>query len=84
MCPPITFHNIDQPLWESIEKILRGASIDVQADHGTVQVGPTELQWDFDSVEETLTVTCLHKVFLLSCDSVNRKIEDLLQQVAHG
>ncbi len=82
MCPPITFHNIDQPLWETIESKLRAAGIEVQADHGIVHVGPSELQWDFDPAAETLTVTCLHKLFILSCDSIYRQLEDLLQKVA--
>ncbi len=80
MCDPITFHDITPSMWAGIETKLKAAGIEVDHDQGTVYVGPTELQWDFDATQETVTVTCLHKLFILSCDAVYRKIEDLLQK----
>jgi len=77
MCDPVTFPNVSPAHWMLIEAKIKIAGIRIEADHGTVEIDSTELIWDYERLTETLTVQCVHKLFILPCARVNAKIQEL-------
>ncbi len=80
MCDPIVFSSVSATQWDALKSRIQSAGIALTLDHGTVHVGPAELAWDHDPTTETLTVTCTHKLFVLPCATVTKKIRDLFAQ----
>ncbi|WP_048178844.1 hypothetical protein [Methanosarcina siciliae] len=82
-CKPIMFHNVPHDTFNCMKKKLQGAGISVPPGNRGELSGSgvvADFEWDGQS---NLTITITEKPFIVSCDTVARKIKSFVKE-CHG
>jgi len=75
-CDPVTFNNIDQPIFDALKGKLQGLGYDLQGTSGTIK-GPMSIVIDFDWNKDaaTLMIHVTEKNFLIPCGKITSELE---------
>jgi hypothetical protein len=75
-CKPLTYPGVDKATWARVrDQISDDYGISIESDRGEASSRGFTIAWAYDEGEETLTVRCVKKPFLVPCGTVNKRIE---------
>jgi hypothetical protein len=76
-CPPQIFDNVSPEAWSCLQRAVgEKLSMAVSGDTGQAGKMGVTIGWSYDAAAGRLTLTCLEKPFIVSCDYVNGQIAD--------
>jgi hypothetical protein len=74
-CPPQTFDAVSPSAWSCLRNAVgEKLGIAVSGDSGQASKMGVTIGWSYDPAAQRLTLTCLDKPFIVSCDYVNDQI----------
>lgn len=74
-CPPQIFENVAPAAWSCLQNaVAEKLGIAVSGDSGQASKLGVTIGWSYDRVAQRLSLTCLDKPFIVSCDYVNGQI----------
>lgn len=78
-CSAISFADVDDVLYARLlqQAVRAGAKFDSDAEH-TMEIRGCVFTWERTGT--TLTIFCTKKPFFVSCDEVNSRLTDLINQ----
>jgi hypothetical protein len=76
-CPPQVFDAVSAAAWSCLQRAVAAKlGITVSGDRGQAGKLGVTIGWDYDAAAQRLTLTCLDKPFIVSCDYVNGQIAE--------
>ncbi len=76
-CPPQIFDNVSAQAWDCLQRAVADKlGVAVSGDGGQASKMGVTIGWNYDAANQRLTLTCLNKPFIVSCDYVNGQIAD--------
>ena len=79
-CDPITFHDVDQTVYDRLGDALRAQGAVVTDDSFSLKYGGTTVSASFDWVGTDLTITVTRKPALLPCVAAHREIRKFVER----
>ncbi len=74
-CPPQIFDAVSPSAWSCLQSaVAEKLGIAVSGDSGQAGKMGVTIGWSYDPAAQRLTLTCLNKPFIVSCDYVNDQI----------
>ena len=78
-CDPQTFANFTQARFDCLaQNALAATGVHMSANEGEATKRGITLRWKFDPAAQTLEVQCLAHPFIVTCDFVNQKIQEMV------
>jgi hypothetical protein len=81
-CNPLNFSGITPARFTALTAKAQQAGVPISGDSGTASQMGVTVTWNFDPAAQTLTIQCTDKPFFISCDTINGKIQDAVNQSA--
>ena len=77
-CASQTFSGITQARFDCLVQKAQAAGIAIAGNVGEASKDGVTVRWQFDPANQALELQCTASPFFLSCDTVNGKIQDLV------
>jgi hypothetical protein len=76
-CPPQIFDDVSPAAWTCLQNaVAQKLGITVAGDEGQAGKMGVKIGWVYDAAAQRLTLTCVDKPFIVSCDYVNGQIAE--------
>ena len=78
-CDPITFHQVDQAVYDRLVNALRDQGGEVTDDTISLTFGGMSVSADYEWVGTDLTITVTRKPMLIPCDAANNELRKIVK-----
>jgi hypothetical protein len=76
-CPPQIFADVSASAWSCLQNaVAEKLGIAVSGDSGQASKMGVTIGWDYDRAAQRLSLICLERPFIVSCDYVNGQIAE--------
>ena len=76
-CPPQTFDGVSPSAWTCLQRAVADKlGMAVAGDTGQATKMGVTIGWAYDRAAQRLSLTCLERPFIVSCDYVNGQIAE--------
>jgi hypothetical protein len=79
-CDPITFHDVDQAVYDRLGDALRAQGAVITDDSFSLKYAGTTVSAKFDRVGTDLTITVTKKPALIPCGVANKEIRKIVER----
>ena len=73
-CQELRYTNVSAKAWECCKKAV-AQYVKIDSDSGQASANHVTVKWSYDPARRTLSLQCLDKPFVVSCDFVNERID---------
>ena len=73
-CPALQYSNVAASAWQCCKNAV-SAYVTITTDQGQAESNGVTISWNYNAAAQTLSLQCLDKPFIVSCDFVNGRIE---------
>jgi hypothetical protein len=77
-CASQTFSGITQARFDCLVQKAQADGIAISGNVGVASKDSITISWNFDPVSQTLELQCTDAPFFVSCETINGKINDLV------
>ena len=79
-CDPITFHDVDQAVYDRLGDALRAQGAVITDDSFSLKYAGTTVSANFDWVGTDLTITVTKKPALIPCGVAHKEIRNIVER----
>ena len=76
----LVFPNITAEQYARLSEKARSAGIEMSGTSGLAGKMGVEVEWNYDSQKQELTLTCLHAPFFMTADQVNARLKSIVNE----
>lgn len=78
-CPPFSFQQVTPSVWAQLKTKAQELKLDLVADSGSQQRDGFEVEWQYKSDAETLTIHVLNKPWWAPCGEIQRRCNEVIE-----